>query len=136
MSLLVTLQKKMEDTEPKPMELRQALPKLNPEGGKPVYEWLIGMIRQREQLGIKRYGQALRTHNGRIAWLDFIHEAVDGLAYLSQHIMETEEYERRGMLNGVRWALKTSQESESPSKAWEAMEWAIERLSSGQNLPD
>lgn len=60
-----------------------------PRGGRHnVQDYLVDIIRVREQLGIERYGSPLMTQNGRDAATDALEEAVDLAAYLTQLQME------------------------------------------------
>ena len=49
-----------------------------------VPEWLRSIIVERDALGVSRYGQRLRVHNGRDALLDAFQEALDLWVYLKQ----------------------------------------------------
>ena len=53
-----------------------------------VQDALIRMIEERRRVGVKRYGTALMTHNGRDALQDALEEAVDLATYLMQMVME------------------------------------------------
>jgi hypothetical protein len=53
-----------------------------------VQDALIEAIRKRQELGIRRYGRPLETHNGRDALRDAWEEAVDLASYLTQALME------------------------------------------------
>lgn len=52
---------------------------------------LLADCKARHELGVQRYGRALETHNGRDARVDAYQEALDGLAYLWQLYLETED---------------------------------------------
>lgn len=76
------------------------------EGQWPVYDILIGelderwhlsedvkeqvrlALRSREQLGIRKYGRSLQSHNGRDAWLDCWEDTLDSMAYITQAELE------------------------------------------------
>ena|SRR4028119_1917956 len=45
-------------------------------------------IREREKIGVERYGTALQAHNGRDAIRDAYEEALDGLFYVRQALQE------------------------------------------------
>jgi hypothetical protein len=49
------------------------------------------MIDEREQVGIKKYGQSLMTHNGRDALLDAEEEVLDLWQYLNQARLERDQ---------------------------------------------
>lgn len=40
------------------------------------------------EIGIKRYGRPLQTHNGRVALIDAYEESLDCANYLAQHTLE------------------------------------------------
>ena len=56
--------------------------------GKPVWELVIQDMRDRDQLGRKRYGTPLQANNGRDALVDAYQEALDLCVYLRQAIEE------------------------------------------------
>lgn len=76
------------------------------EGQWPVYDILIGELRERwhlsadvqeliqqalrsrEQLGIRKYGRSLQSHNGRDSWLDCWEDTLDAMAYITQVELE------------------------------------------------
>jgi len=55
-----------------------------------IQSQVIADIRERRELGIKRYGTALQPHNGRDALRDAYEEAIDLAMYLKQAIVERE----------------------------------------------
>lgn len=55
-----------------------------------VVEEVIKDLRQREQVGLKKYGEKLRTFNGRNATQDAYEEALDLSNYLKQKLLEEE----------------------------------------------
>ncbi|MGW9067852.1 hypothetical protein ACWGQT_00170 [Streptomyces yangpuensis] len=82
------------------LRLRPGDQPLPHEGGEPVQERLIGMIKERRTLGIQRYGRPLETFNGRNAVQDALDEALDLATYLTQVRMEQEARQK-----GVAQAL-------------------------------
>ena len=56
--------------------------------GKPVWELVIQDMRDRDQVGRKRYGTPLQAHNGRDSLVDAYQEALDLCVYLRQAIEE------------------------------------------------
>lgn len=52
------------------------------------------MLVERRALGIRRYGRALETFNGRDAHLDELQEALDRIVYSHQAAMERAELEQ------------------------------------------
>jgi hypothetical protein len=57
-------------------------------GEESVHDAAIKLLESRRQLGIKRYGRQLETHNGRDASQDAVEECADLLVYLIQMRME------------------------------------------------
>lgn len=55
-----------------------------------VQELMIADIAARRQLGIERYGQALKPFNGRSSIKDAYEEALDLCCYLRQKLLEEE----------------------------------------------
>lgn len=53
-----------------------------------VVEEVIKDLRQREEVGLKKYGEKLRTFNGRSATMDAYEEALDLSNYLKQKLLE------------------------------------------------
>lgn len=51
---------------------------------------VIKDLKLREEVGIKRYGTPLQTHNGRNSLMDAYQEALDLAMYLKQKLMEEE----------------------------------------------
>ena len=66
-------------------ERDQPLPK---PGRLPVQQILIHAIEERREHGIRKYGRALETHNGRDAMQDAWEEVMDLLLYLTQIRLE------------------------------------------------
>lgn len=63
-----------------------------PEGGKrEVQQALIDAIASRRDLGIRKYGQPVMTHNGRNPLRDAWEEAIDLVVYLTQMMLESGE---------------------------------------------
>lgn len=62
------------------------------EGKIPVTNSVILDLREREQLGISKYGTSLYTNNGRVAVRDAYQESLDCAQYLKQHLLENQEY--------------------------------------------
>lgn len=63
-----------------------------PSGGKvEVQQALIDVIAKRRELGIRKYGQPLMTHNGRSVLRDAWEEAIDLAVYLTQMMLEEGE---------------------------------------------
>jgi hypothetical protein len=52
-------------------------------GGRPVQQILMDAIARRRDLGIRKYGRALETGNGRDMLTDAWEEAIDLLVYLT-----------------------------------------------------
>lgn len=53
-----------------------------------IHELVMADLGNRMQLGIKRYGQPLKPHNGRDPLRDAYEELLDGAAYLRQAMFE------------------------------------------------
>lgn len=75
-------------------------------GKQSVTQAVITDLRQREQVGIRRYGRTLETFNGRNALIDAYEEVLDLAQYIKQVLMEDDalraENERlRRVLGGV-----------------------------------
>ena len=62
-----------------------------PNDGTDVQQAVIRDIQARRQLGIERYGQPLKPHNGRDALRDLYEELVDSVCYLKQVLIERDE---------------------------------------------
>jgi len=61
----------------------------NPKGiGNPVQKMVIKDIEDRLNLGIERYGEALKVFNGRNALIDLYQELIDAAIYIRQVIEE------------------------------------------------
>jgi hypothetical protein len=56
-----------------------------------VWDLVIEDMRQRDALGLSRYGTRLQPHNGRDGLRDAFEEALDMVAYLRQEIEERED---------------------------------------------
>lgn len=70
------------------IKLRDGDQKL-PEGGQEdVFPALIADIKAREQVGIRRYKQTLKTFDGRDNLRDAYEEALDLAVYLKKEIMQ------------------------------------------------
>lgn len=63
---------------------------------------LYRAIRVREAIGLERYGQSLRTHNGRDALRDAREELADAYVYLTQCLLESVTPERKDEFGRVR----------------------------------
>jgi hypothetical protein len=66
-------------------------PAPTPNAGPDLWEEIIAMMRQRQAVGLARYGTALQSHNGRNALRDALDEALDMSVYLHQHRREMQE---------------------------------------------
>ena len=53
-----------------------------------VWDLVMKDIKERDRVGIKRYGTRLQPHNGRDALIDAYQEALDLVVYLRQAIYE------------------------------------------------
>lgn len=53
-----------------------------------MWELVIEDMRERDQVGRRRYGTPLQAHNGRRALVDAYQEALDLVVYLRQEIEE------------------------------------------------
>jgi hypothetical protein len=76
-------------TETGPTKVRdgdQPLPL--PVGGPAMQDLVIADVEERKAIGIKRYGQTLRAHDGRDALLDAYQEALDLCVYLRKLMFE------------------------------------------------
>lgn len=58
---------------------------------RPVIDFLKNLIDQRTELGVKKYGENLHTHNGRNPLIDALQESIDLNQYLAQTIMEQQD---------------------------------------------
>lgn len=58
------------------------------EGTDVVIDYVIGDLKARAEMGRKKYGGYLKTHNGRNALMDAYQEALDLCMYLRQAILE------------------------------------------------
>jgi hypothetical protein len=72
----------------------------------PVTQAVIADLKEREQVGIKRYGRTLGTFNGRSALLDAYEEVLDLAQYIKQVLMEddalrADNEKLRRVLDGV-----------------------------------
>ena len=56
--------------------------------GPAIWELVVADMRERDQLGLCRYGTRLEAHNGRDALMDAYQEALDLCVYLRQAIEE------------------------------------------------
>lgn len=59
-----------------------------PGDGPPIWDLVVADMCARDKLGRRRYGTALRAHNGRDALVDAYQEALDLVVYLRQAIEE------------------------------------------------
>lgn len=73
--------KKVKDTDEQPKPKKSW-------NSQPVFPAVIADLQEREKLGIKKYGQALHTENGRDALKDAYQESLDQTLYLKQRLME------------------------------------------------
>ena len=55
-----------------------------------VQDEVVRLINERRELGVKRYGSPLMTHNGRDSLVDLRDELLDALMYVTQTILERE----------------------------------------------
>lgn len=53
-----------------------------------VQDEVVRLINERRELGVKRYGSPLMTHNGRDSLVDLRDELLDALMYVTQAILE------------------------------------------------
>ena len=65
-----------------------AQPTPTPNAGVPIWELVIGDMRERDRIGRERYGTPLQTFNGRDALQDAYEAALDLAVYLRQPIEE------------------------------------------------
>ena len=63
-------------------------PKPVPNGNEPIIDLVLADLRERERVGVQRYGIRLQAHNGRDALRDAYEEALDLAIYLRQVIEE------------------------------------------------
>ncbi len=77
-----------EDAERFALGLIEAQPAPEPTTGRPIWELVVEDMTARDQLGRRRYGVPLQTHNGRDALIDAYQEALDLCVYLRQAIEE------------------------------------------------
>jgi len=61
-------------------------------------DWLVFMMRARDDLGAKRYGVRLQSHNGRDSMRDSLEEALDLRVYLENVSQEHPESTEARML--------------------------------------
>ena len=74
----------------------------NPVGdGADVTKLVIGDLQRRSAMGEKKYGTALRLHNGRDALIDLYQELLDGVCYIRQKITEDVDHRADGYVQGV-----------------------------------
>ncbi len=60
-------------------------------GKKLVLPHVVNDLMQRDQLGKKKYGTSLETHNGRSSLWDCYQEMLDAVMYLRKHLLELED---------------------------------------------
>ena len=53
-----------------------------------VQDAVVALINERRELGVRRYGSPLMTHNGRDSLVDLRDELLDALMYVTQAILE------------------------------------------------
>ncbi len=63
-------------------------PTKNPNGEVYIWDLVIKDMRQRDAIGVKRYGTRLEPFNGRNALVDAYQEVLDLAVYLRQKIYE------------------------------------------------
>lgn len=63
------------------------------QGMDPVFPELLNTIGHRVLMGVEKYGQPLRTHDGRDHLMDAFQEIIDAAMYLQAAIMEREDDE-------------------------------------------
>lgn len=91
-----------------------------------IQSHVIADIMARRELGIERYGDALRADNGRDAILDAYEEALDLAMYLKQALVEDH---RGGMFWLAAWSdeLVTIIRDLDPERGNERIDDAVER---------
>src|SRR5438094_7468373 len=75
------------ELDPPPATAKQSAPTGS---GLCVWDLVIQDMQARDAEGTRRYGTALRTHNGRDALVDAYQEALDLVVYLRQALVERE----------------------------------------------
>lgn len=68
-------------------------------GDKSVTDAVLIDLMERRQMGREKYGDELRSHNGRNALVDAYQEALDLTLYLKQQIIENERFQQSGQCN-------------------------------------
>lgn len=68
-------------------------PHPTPNDSRPIVEQVIEDLRQRAELGERKYGVRLQAHNGRSALQDAYEEALDLAQYLKQEMVERAKLE-------------------------------------------
>lgn len=85
--------------EPTPRSIEQPLPR--PNDSVAILDLVVEDIRQRDAIGVQRYGTRLQANNGRDALRDAYEEALDLAFYLKQALVERDEAnERRSRCTG------------------------------------
>jgi hypothetical protein len=79
----------------------QPMPIPNDEPG--IHTMVISDLRDREALGVRRYGTKLQAGNGRNALRDAYDECLDMAVYLKQAIVEAESIEETGPVAARDW---------------------------------
>lgn len=63
-------------------------PKPTPNNSKPIWELVIEDMKERNKIGIEKYGTPLQANNGRNALVDVYQELLDAAVYIKQRIIE------------------------------------------------
>ena len=95
-----------------PKETANAVPQPPPSESHlsvPVIDLVQADLLARKEMGLKKYGTVLKTHNGRDALTDFVQEQLDGLMYIRQ--LQEEMKALSGELHGL--VLLTADELEN-----------------------
>jgi hypothetical protein len=98
-----------------------------------VQDRLIKLIADRKDLGIKRYGSPLMTHNGRDGVRDALEEAIDLSAYLMQVDLEVRDL--RAELEAAKAKLE-AYENFDPAGLRDQVATALETRVKDSVLPD
>lgn len=87
---------------------REGQPEPVPNDGQPIFEMVIGDIRNRAQVALPKYGTYLQAHNGRNALQDAYEEVLDLAQYLRQEMVERDTLRARlATVEGERGALES-----------------------------
>lgn len=78
---------------------------------RPIWELVVGDMKERDRIGRNKYGTPLQAHNGRDALVDAYQEALDLAVYLRQLI---EERERSQIDDDLMYRLRIMRTGASP----------------------